>query len=392
MTHIRQTLMRNDDLSKDTQQPPTSPFALLPLEHRARVARSVGSKYNPLDMDEHEFAIAKSIVAEALIDAAVMVRQALMEGLISNPLAPPEILKALTEDVDLIAVPIIEVCESLQADDIIDILKRSRTNLKMCAAARRCKLPEQISSFLCEYGDADVITDLFTNLSAEITSEAIAMALSRHGNAKNVQSALASRPSVPLIVIDRLLELIVVRVDHSVSAEDCSEGPVSEDPVDDATSLSSDNLLAAMLRPAQRALIGLSGAYTDFEVFVLIGHLEAEGRLPDLMILRSLCLGNLQFFAAAVAVKAKMPNSMVSSYVQTSDHAKLKRAIVSARLPANWTAFIFKAIQVVTNCQLDAAQLSTESYAALIQERITSIMESGELNLSADDIEVVLAP
>jgi uncharacterized protein (DUF2336 family) len=395
MTHVRKNIVTQDKLStqgpEPLQQSAKSPFALLPPAHRARVAATVAANYNPIEMSEHELAVAKSIVAEALIDAAVLVRQALMEALLRNPLAPPDVLKALAEDTDLIAVPVIEVCESLQPDDIIDILERSRSKLKMCAVARRRKLPEQISSFLCDYGDADVITELFQNLSAEITSDAIARALHRHGNAKSVQTALASRPSVPLAVIDRLLELIAARVDHIAQDGDNLQEP-QEEPGTIDSYMSPEKMLAAMIRPAQRALIGLSSTYSDFEVFTMIGHLETEGRLSDSMILRSLCLGNLQFFAAALAVKAKMPNRTIVNYVQAADALKLKKAIISAKLPDTWSQFVLKAIQIVIDSQSDAAQLDLESFRSRLHERIISIVEFADIKLSIEDIDAIMEP
>ena len=119
----------------------TNPLAGLSVDQRVALARkpwvgAVGG--TPMDADAH----AQRLILLAIIqDAEDRVRQALAETLAENQDAPHDIILALANDTDLVAVPALSLSQVLTPDDLVGIIDGLASSGKMLAIAGRKEVP-----------------------------------------------------------------------------------------------------------------------------------------------------------------------------------------------------------------------------------------------------------
>eukprot|EP00658_Telonema_sp_P-2_P045855 TRINITY_DN33877_c0_g1_i1.p1 TRINITY_DN33877_c0_g1~~TRINITY_DN33877_c0_g1_i1.p1 ORF type:complete len:170 (-),score=13.33 TRINITY_DN33877_c0_g1_i1:98-607(-) len=107
----------------------------------AQESRGLGDVYKrqfgASALTESERQIAEDIFRVMLRDAAVRVRQALSESLKDNPDVPHDVAASLAQDVDEVAMPVIEFSSVLTDKDLIDIVRTRGTDVQKVVAGRR---------------------------------------------------------------------------------------------------------------------------------------------------------------------------------------------------------------------------------------------------------------
>ena len=174
---------------------------------RAQTAAKIAQDFDADRLTPEEREMAREIFRIMTKDAEVRVREALSRNLKENPAVPHEVAKALAQDVDSVALPILQFSEALTDEDLIEIV-RSQGASKQVAIARRPTVSETVSTALVDTGDEDVVTNLVANEGAEITEQSLQKVVEDFGDQETMQDVLVRRPRLPVTVAERLVTMV----------------------------------------------------------------------------------------------------------------------------------------------------------------------------------------
>ena len=159
---------------------------------RAETAAKLAAVFDPAQLSAAEREIAERIFQIMVKDAEVRVREALAKNLKENPDIPRDIALSLAQDVDQVALPVLEYSEVLTDDDLIEIVKGAGPE-KQVAIAGRPNVSEGVSEALVETHNEAVVVRLVTNNGARISEESFQTVVDDFGENETMQSAMVER-------------------------------------------------------------------------------------------------------------------------------------------------------------------------------------------------------
>lgn len=341
---------------------------------RAETAAKIASDFGGDTLTEAERRMAEDIFRVMVKDAEVRVREALAQNLKENPGVPHDVARSLAEDVDSVALPVLQFSEVLTDHDLMEIV-RSQDPAKQVAIAKRPRVSETVSDALVETRNEDVVTSLVANDGADISEESLTKVVEEMGESEAVQSAMVRRPLLPVTVSERLLTV----VSENLKEELKKRQELSEDMVTDL-----------VLQSRERATIWLSGEGSETDLLKLVGQLRHNGRLTSSIVLRALCMGDLSFFEAAIAEMAGLSLSNARQLIYDSGVLGLKGLFVKTGLPETYYPAVRAAIDVAAETHYDGGENDRERYSRRMIERILTQYGDLGVDLEADDLEYLL--
>ncbi len=341
-------------------------------DNRARTARKVAEGFGDGGLTERERAIAEDIFKVMVHDVEVRVREALSANLRHCDFLSHDIARSLAEDVDSVALPMLQFSTVLSDDDLIEIVNKHGPT-KQKAVAKRDLVSEVVADALVDAGDAGVVTTLMSNTGARISEPTMEKALDKHGDSVKVSQTMALRPELPISVAERLVSLVSDSIrDHILKSHDLPAKVVTD----------------LIVQSRERATIGLLNEKSSAEdARDLVVQLYKGGRLTPSIILRALCMGDIRFFEAAVAVLAKVP--LISARVQIHDEGAdgLKSILNKARVPQPLFPAFRAAVEVGHETEYDGLDNDRERFRRRMIERILTNFEDPKSRMGQDNID-----
>lgn len=340
-------------------------------EVRAETAAKIAHKFDRAELNEAERRIAIDIFRIMTRDAARRVREALSANLKSSADLPRDVALALARDVESVALPILEHSAVLTDEDLIEII-RSSAKAKQVAIAGRASVSAPVAEELIDSKNDDAVARLVGNEGANLSETALQRVLDAYGDNDEIKDSLVHRASLPITVAERLVATVSDNLrDYLVTHHELS-------PV-----LASDLILESR----ERATVGLlpSGARAP-DVEELVRQLKANGRLTPSLILRSLCLGDLAFFEASLAVLAKTPIVNARTLIHDPGPLGLRSIYLRAGLPEKLYPAFRAAVDVAHETDYDGGERDRERYVSRMIERILTQCE----NVGFDNLEFLL--
>ncbi len=341
---------------------------------RAETAAKIASDFGEGSLTEAERTMAEDIFRVMVKDAEVRVREALAQNLKENPAVPHDVAKSLAQDVDSVALPVLQFSEVLTDQDLMEIV-RSQAPAKQVAIAKRPRVSESVSDALVETRNEEVVTSLVANEGADISEESLTRVVEEMGESEAVQSAMVRRPLLPVTVSERLLTV----VSENLKEELKKRQELSEDMVTDL-----------VLQSRERATIWLSGESSETDLLKLVGQLRRNGRLTPSIILRALCMGDLSFFEASVAEMTGLTVTNARQLIYDSGSLGLKGLFAKTGLPETYYPAVRAAIDVAAETHYDGGENDRERYSRRMIERILTQYGDLGVDLEADDLEYLL--
>ena len=342
-----------DGLSKaDVERLLNDPSA----DTRADMADKVAALFSAGSLSDSEREIGEQIFRLMLRDAEVKVRAALAHQLKTSDELPHDIALALAQDVEAVAIPMLEFSHVLSDADLIEIVRSDR-RAHQGAIARRAVVSQPLASELVDHGDESVVAELAANDGAELDEALLARAVSQFGDNARVQEALVHRRDLPVTIAEKLVSVVTERLrDYLVTHHE----------------LSPDTAADLVLESRERATIALlpSGASGDVELERLIEQLHANGRLTGSLVLRALCLGDIAFFEFAVARLADVSLVNARMLVHDGGPLGLKAIYQRAKLPQALYPGFRTAFDVAREAQYDGGDHDRERFARRVIERV----------------------
>ena len=185
---------------------------------RSVLAKKISSLAPGLGPDEVDKIRASTYSAlEALArDQATKVRQIVAETLKDMADAPPEVIRHLAEDTELVVcAPILENSPVLTEDDLLHIINLNPVEGAICAIAHRGSLPDEVMEEIFATNDTVAVSALLENASANIKEDLLERICDKSRTVKSLQEPLVHRPMLPKGVALRLADFVA---DHLIKS------------------------------------------------------------------------------------------------------------------------------------------------------------------------------
>ncbi len=327
--------------------------------NRAEAAAKVASTFGATTLTESERQIAEDIFRVMLRDAAVRVRQALSESLKDNPDVPHDVAATLAQDVDEVAMPVIEFSSVLTDKDLIDIVRTRGTDVQKVVAGRK-DVSEDVADALADAGDEEVVATLVSNKGAKIKETTFGKVLDKFSDSDAVKAPLAMRGELPIGVAERLVTLVSEQLrDHIMTHHEISP------------SMASDLLMESR----EKATVSLlEGGQKSTTVQELVDQLFDNGRLTPTLMLRALCMGDTTFFEVALAKRVGIPVVNAYKLVHDKGDLGLKRLFEVAKMPEQFLPMARAALDVADE-MLETGGDDRQQFRQLMIERVLTAVE-----------------
>ena len=260
---------------------------------RAEMAAKVAARFDQGTFGEVERRIAEDIFRTLVKDAEVRVREALSLQLKSSPDLPHDVALALANDVESVALPILEFCEVLNDDDLIAIV-RGQSAVKQVAVAQRSRVSMLVAAALVDTGNERAVSRLVQNEGAELSEPLYGRVLDEYESSRAVFAAMAQRAHLPAAISEQLITVVAQHLQSHLLKQH---------------KLPAEMVRSLVFQARERATSGLlaEGCASEGEVESRVAQLEAEGRLSPTLALEALSRGDLSFFEMAMARLARIP-------------------------------------------------------------------------------------
>jgi len=329
-------------------------------ETRVVTAGKIAGEFSTGRLGPRERALAIEIFRIMVQDAELRVRLTLSEQLKQCTDLPRDVARTLANDVEQVALPMLEFTTVLTDADLIEIIA-CLSRAKQRVIARRAAVSAAVSAALVDQGDADVAAHLVANRGATIEEPDLLKLVETHGADEDVMRPLIDRSELPLPVAEKLV--------HRAS-EEMRRRLVERHNL-------SDVLAASLARQSrEKVTVGmLTPGTDDAEVERIVDHLRANGRLTPSLMLRTLCEGDLRFFEAAMAALAGIPWLNASRLIHEAGSRGLAALCRAAGLPDNLYPAFHAGLMVVKETEFDGAEADRERRARRAIERMVTQVE-----------------
>lgn len=147
------------------------------------------------------------IITQLAKDITQSVRHSLMQQLKTSPFLSREVAFQLAQDIEEISVPVLEHSSVFTEEDLIELVRATDQSCKQMAIARRQDVTEHVSQALIDHAlEDEVVETLLRNEQAEVTDEQLSDIGERYADNETVASSLACRHSVPIHILQKLVE------------------------------------------------------------------------------------------------------------------------------------------------------------------------------------------
>ena len=350
---------------------PTRPIGVDPApsgERRPQLAARLGAAFTRGELTEPERLVAIEIFKCLARDSEVEVRRTLAEHIKNSPLLPRAIARELADDIETVAVPVLQSSLALTDEDLISIIQGGNT-VKQRAIAEREALSEPVSDALVDTGKKDVVAAMLANDGADISEASYQSLLDTFADDGEIHELLVDRPTLPIDIQERLISLV---------ADDLQARLVEKHDLPAA-------LAERLIQHArERALVLSLSTLSDIqEIDAAVMRLYLKGMLTPTLLLRALCTGQVELFGAGLATLARIPTAKAQKALSRSGSTALWDIYERSRLPAH----LQKAFQVVLDLVLDARR---PGEPAAQEERIVLSLVQSYRDLGPDSLENVI--
>ncbi|MEL7453057.1 MAG: DUF2336 domain-containing protein [Pseudomonadota bacterium] len=340
-------------------------------EERASVAHRLCRRIALDVLSEEERRYAKEIMSFLADDMAELVRRTLAITLRNSPRLPRDLALKLAQDVETVALPILEGSPSFTEDDLIE-LALSVTSAKQAAIAARPRVPSSVTEVLAEHGVLDAVEVLARNPGAEWTDKAFGDSVQRFGNDEALQEAIVRREYVPLHIAEKLVSLVSGSIfDILVNRHEL--------PAQVAIDLASGARERATIDLVEQA-----GRTQDLPRFVQ--QLNLNGRLTHSLIVRALCMGHMRFVEHALAELSGVPHSRVWLMIHDAGPLGLQAVFDRAALPRKMLPAFKAAVSTYHETELDGGSGDRRRFRISMIERVLTQFQA----IPREDLDYLL--
>ena len=314
----------------------------------ADAATKIATHYDAAaDFGEQDKKLAEEIFSLMCKDVEERVRGALAANLKECPFLPHDIARTLAVDVASVSDPILKFSTALTDTDLIEIVKSHGEEQQKAIASRPSVSPD-VSDALIDTRNEAVVGTLVANDGAEISTGSMQRVLDGFADSDLVKSSMVGRSALPMEVSERLVNMVSDKLQQELIARH----PLPSDSVSDL-----------ILQSREKATLGLLSRNNHGEDSRrLIVHLYQNNRLTPTIMLRALCMGDMDFFEGSVAVRARTPLSNTREMIHGGDGSQIASLLDNAALPKPLQPAFKVAIEVAEDTDDDGGEDDQERF------------------------------
>jgi uncharacterized protein (DUF2336 family) len=339
---------------------------------RAEVASKIGLDLDSPRLTDKEIEIAQDIIRVLAKDVAVSVRESLSQGLRKAQRLPHDVAVQLANDVEQVALPVLEDCLILTDEDLMSLVKTDApSEAKWTAIAKRPAVSADLSDALVEQGTESVVATLVSNRGAKISDTGLNRVVDRFPDSEKIQEPMVKRDKLPVTVAEKLVVKVSEKLkDYLVTHHELSPTMAAD----------------MILQSRERATINLVSQSKEGDVEKLVQQLYRNKRLTPSLILRALCMGDMPFFETSLAIMANVPLVNARILLHDAGRLGLKSIYDKSGLPPRLLPAVRVAMDVVRETTLDGEPGDLERYRCRVIERILTQFE----DMQAEDIDYLI--
>jgi len=329
-------------------------------DNRADTAAKVAASYTPVTLTDSERELAEGIFRLLMKDAAARVRKALSASLSENPDIPQDVAVALANDVEDVALPMVQKSAVLLERDLIQIVKGAESSAVQEAVAGRDDVTELLSEVIADTGSEAAVAVLMANAKAQINEKTFDKVVRKFGDSEKVQAPLSARPDLPLNIAERLVSLVSENLRVHLQSRYNIDVPMSEKVLQESR---------------ERAVVSLLNNGTSTQsVIDLVRQIHDNGRLTPSLLIRALCTGDMTFFEAGLAHLVGIPTSNAYRLVRDKGDLGLTRLFQAAKMPDEYLPIAREAIQIADETAETVGD-DRRAFRNIMIERVLTQME-----------------
>lgn len=318
-------------------------------DSRIHVLEKITRHYTGNNFQAVELEYAEQIFRLMMKDAEVRVREALSLLLKDHPDMPRDIVMHLAEDVEQVAIPILQASQVLSDSDLIHLIESCREAGKLLAISQRNTLSEDVSHALMETNYPQVIASLLGNDGASIAEEDYHEILQSCSQYETITAAMAHRNGLPVSIAEKLIK----HVSGALARE-----------LEERYALAPSGL--EMQTREQLTLDMLTHHTAEEEIDRMVVQMMTGNRLTPTIVLSALCRGHLHFFEIALARMANIPRANARKLVRDTGQLGFKALYKKAGMPDSMLDVVRILVRVTIERRQDALSGTPSQYANLV--------------------------
>ncbi|MEO1407367.1 MAG: DUF2336 domain-containing protein [Pseudomonadota bacterium] len=340
-------------------------------EERATVAHRVCRRIAIDVLSEEERRYADEIISILARDTAELVRRTLSVTLRNSPRLPREIALQLAQDVESVAIPILENSPVFTDEDLIELVL-AVSSAKQTAIASRGTVSSALAEVICEYASENAVEAVAANAGADLTDKAFEDTVGRFPTNPSVQESIVMRNHVPVHIAEKMVSLVSGEVfDMLINRHEL--------PAQMAI-----DLAAGARERATIDLVEQAGRTTDMPRFVQ--QLCLNGRLTHSLIMRALCVGHMPFVEHALAELSGVPHTRVWLMIHDAGPLGLQAIFDRAGLHRKLLPAFRAAVKVFHELELDGEDNDRARFRMRTIERVLTQFQA----IPKEDLDYLL--
>ncbi|BDA84910.1 hypothetical protein Sa4125_24520 [Aureimonas sp. SA4125] len=309
------------------------------------------------ELSGHQRREVMDVLTIALDDPSPKVRMALAEALAASDRAPRQLVRALGDDVAEVSGLVAALSPVLTDGDLIDIAVEG-SGVQHEAVAGRPGLSAHVAAALAEIADGVACAILLANRGARIGAATHRRLAERHGADGRVRALQLQRDDLP-VDVRQMLVLQLAQALGSTPLVLNALGDRRTQGVVNAACERSTALLADRVQPDEMA--------------GLIEHLRSSGQITTAFLIRIVCNGNIDLFAAALSALSGLSGRRVRAIVVDGREAAFDALIATCHLSPAAGVFLRTAVQIWKQAITRQAAFDLDAVAAEVMSRLVGI-------------------
>ncbi len=281
-------------------------------------------------VSDGERSTAVAAMTLVLDDPSPKVRLALAEALATSHDAPVTVVRALAEDIETIGCLVAGLSPVLSDIDLIDLAATGGRHLQV-AIAGRATVSIRLAAALAEIGGRTACATLLENDGAAIAAVSHRRIAERHGDDAAVRTLQLQRGDVPVDV----RQTLILHLGQALAV-----APMVR------RALGAGRAQALVSDACERATASLALDVSPAELPALVEHLRHSSQLTTAFLIRIVCAGNVDLFAAALVALSGLSERRVRAIVVDGRDAAFAALVASCGLAKAAAPLLRTAIQV----------------------------------------------
>ena len=340
-------------------------------EERANIAHRLCRRIATDALTDNERQHAEDIIRILAEDTADLVRRTLAVALRNSPRLPREVALKLAQDIESVALPVLEFSPSFTDEDLIELVL-AVTASKQAAIAARSGVNSELCEIISEFAASEAVVTLARNKGASWTEKAFENSIGRFSDNDEVKAAIVNREFIPVHIAEKLVSLVSGQVfDVLVNRHEL--------PAQVAIDLASGARERATIDLVEQA-----DRSQDMQRFV--HQLDLNGRLTQSLIMRALCVGHMSFVEHALAELSGVPHSRVWLMIHDAGPRGLAAIFDRSGLPRKLLPAFKAAVSVYHETELDGGTDDKARFRSRMIERVLTQFQA----IPKDDLDYLL--